>query len=262
MKKYPLSLIIIALNEEKNIKRCIESVPFASEVIVVDSHSVDQTAPVAQKLGAKVFQKKFEGYRQQKQFAQDQATQEWILSLDADEALSPELQKEIEELFEKILLNSSKADFHNGFKIPRLSFHLGRWIRHGGWYPDFQLRLYKKSKAKWIGGEVHEKIEINGNVGTLKNNLLHYVFENLTDQIYTNNRYSTQGALELKNKKKSFSFLKLIFKPFGKFLECYFFKLGLLDGSAGFIIALSAAQSMFLKYAKLWEMENFPEKVN
>lgn len=250
MHKLPVSLVIIALNEEKNIERCIRSVPFASEVVVLDSHSTDKTVELANSLGAKVYQKEFMGYRLQKQYAHDLAKQPWVLSLDADEALSVDLKNEIIALFGKTLVC-------DGYKMPRLSFHLGRWIKHGGWYPDYQLRLYKKQNASWMGGEVHEKVELKGHLGILKNNIEHFVFENLTEQIKTNNRYSSQGALDLFKKSKKFRIVKLVFKPLGKFIECYFVKLGFLDGAAGFIIALGAAQSMFLKYAKLWEMENF-----
>ncbi|MBK9293257.1 MAG: glycosyltransferase family 2 protein [Oligoflexia bacterium] len=250
MNKLPLSLVIIAYNEEKNIARCISSAPFASEVIVVDSKSTDKTVEEANKYYAKVYQKEFLGFREQKQFAHNLATLPWVLSLDADEALSDDLRNEIFNLFK----NPHKYD---GYKIPRLSFYLGRWIKHGGWYPDYQLRLYKKELATWVGGGVHEKVVVKGNVGVLKKDIHHYVFSNLSEQIKTNNRYSTEGALELNKNSKKFSLLKLIFKPFGKFIECYFYKFGFLDGAAGFIIALGASQSMFLKYAKLWEIENF-----
>lgn len=248
-----ISLVIIAFNEERNIERCIKSVPFARQIIVVDSFSKDQTSEKAKALGAKVFQKEFLGFREQKNYALSLASESWILSLDADEALSVELAEEISN----VLKNPSEFD---AYKMPRLSFHLGRWIKHGGWYPDYQTRLFKKSAAKWSGGEIHEYVEVKGKVGVLKNNLQHFVFENIFDQIKTNNKYSSHGAIQLFKTDKSFSLLKLVFKPFGKFFECYFWKLGFLDGAAGFIIALAAAQSMFLKHAKLWELHDFNEQ--
>lgn len=243
-QKLELSLVIIALNEERNIERCIKSVPFASEVIVVDSFSTDKTPEIAKQLGAKVVDRTFTGFRDQKEYATNLATQPWVLSLDADEALSEELQIEIKQ----ILQNPEK----DGYRCPRVSYHLGRWIRHGGWYPDWQLRLFKKEKCTWVGGQVHESVSISGEVGTLKNDLQHFVFRDLEHQIDTNNRYSSLGAQNLIEKGKRPSTLKLLFKPLGKFIECYFWKKGFLDGQAGFIIALGAAQSMFLKYAKLW----------
>ncbi len=250
LPKLPVSLVIITFNEENNIKRCIESVPWASEVIVLDSQSSDETKMIAERCGAKVFEQKFLGYREQKQKAVELATQPWILSLDADEVLSPELIYEIPEM----MIVPGK-NLHLGYRMPRLSFHLGRWIKHGGWYPDYQTRLFKKAHAKWTGGEVHEYVQVSGDVGKLKNPIQHYVFQNLEHQIATNNKYSSQGALQLKNSGEKFRLSKLIFKPIGKFFECYVWKLGFLDGDAGFIIALGAAQSLFLKYAKLWESE-------
>lgn len=251
MKKWPLSVVIITLNEEKNILRCLKSIPQASEIILVDSFSKDQTVTLAKSLGSHVhvYEKEFQGYRAQKQMALDYASQPWVLSLDADEEVSPKLLLEIE----KIMEGNSTFDF---YRCPRLSFHLGRWIKHGGWYPDFQTRLFRKQKARWTGGEVHEKIHVEGEGKTLKAPIFHYVFSSLAHQMDTNNRYSSFGAKDLKLKGYGPSFLKMVFKPLGKFFECYFWKRGFLDGMPGFIIALGAAQSLFLKYAKLWEMEN------
>ena len=243
----PVTLVIITLNEENNIARCIQSVPFAREVIVVDSFSTDRTSQLAIGLGARVIKRPFNGYREQKQFAIEQATSPWVLSLDADETLSPMLQEEI-----KSELNHPRAD---GYKMPRLSFHLGKWIRYGGWYPDYQTRLFKKEKASWKGGTVHEHVVIEGELAVFENDLHHFVFRDFEDQIDTNNEFSSLGANELLRRGEKFSLLKLIFKPLGKFLECFLWKRGFLDGPEGFIIALGAAQSIFLKYAKLWEAQ-------
>lgn len=245
-------MVIITFNEQNNIEKCIKSAPQVSEIIVVDSFSKDDTAKVAERLGAKVYHREFKGFREQKQYACSLATQPWILSLDADEALSPELQNEMDELF-------SKKQLAMGYRIPRLSYHLGRWIRHGGWYPDYQTRLFNKESYEWVGGEVHEQVKIKGSVETLKNNLEHFVFDDLRDQMSTNNLYSSKGALQLYKENKKFFVTKLVFKPFWKFVECYFLKSGWKDGVAGFIIALGAAQSMFMKYAKLWELYEFKD---
>ncbi len=251
MTKLPISLVIISLNEEVNVERCIESCPWASEVVLLDSGSTDRTVDLATSKGAKVYIEKFRGYREQKQRATDLAQNNWILSLDADEALSPELSKEIQLLFE----NSPTKD---GYEIPRKSFHMGRWILHGGWHPDRQLRLFNKEKAKWAGGNVHEYIEITSEAqqtGLLKNSILHWVFDDLTDQVDTNNKYSSFGARDLLDRGKKFSILKLITKPISKFLETYVVKRGFLDGLPGFIVAVGAAYSVFLKFSKLWELE-------
>lgn len=243
-----VSLVIITLNEEKNISRCIESVPWADDVVVLDSNSQDGTQKIAQNLGARVFNEEFRGYRAQKERATELAKTDWVLSLDADEALSPELSQEILGI-----LDNGEPDV-DGFEIPRLSFHMGRWIRHGGWFPDAQIRLFHRKKSKWIGGHVHERVAAV-KTARLKNPIFHWVFRDLSHQINTNNVYSTKGALDLKERGKRFSLLSLIFKPISKFVETYIVKLGFLDGLPGFVISVGAAYSVFLKFAKLWELE-------
>lgn len=243
----PLSLVVVTLNEEANIERCLRSVPFASDVVVVDSFSTDRTAEIAQNLGAKVIQEKWRGYGPQKAFAVSQAKNDWILSLDADEALSPELQQEILEKF-------ANLNPEVGYEIPRRSYHLGRWINHGGWYPDAQLRLFNRKHSQWSEAALHEKVQVKSKE-RLSHDMLHWVFEDLSDQVLTNDKYSSLGAGNLANAGKNFSLLKLIFKPWSKFVECYFLKLGFLDGLPGFIIAVGAGYSIFLRHAKLWEIK-------
>jgi glycosyltransferase involved in cell wall biosynthesis len=245
-----LSLAIICLNEEANIERCIRSVPFADEVIVLDSGSTDATREIAKSLGAQVFNEPWRGFRDQKRRATDLCRNEWVLSLDADEALSPEAADEIETL-----LASPKLGSATGFESPRLTWNLGRWIRHGGWYPDRQLRLYDRRQSRWEGGEhVHERVR-SRITQQLEHPIQHWPFATLAVQVETNNRYSTLGAQELQRRKKKFSILKLVLKPISKFLETYFVKRGFLDGLPGFIIAVGASYSIFLKFAKLWEAE-------
>jgi len=244
-----ISVAIITFNEEKNIKRCIDSVKdFADEIVVVDSLSSDKTCEIATNLGAKVIDQKFLGHIAQKQLAVDNCTNNWILSLDADETCSIELQNELKKLL--------KTDLkYDAYSMPRVSFHLNRWIRHGGWYPDRKIRLFNKQKAAWGGYNPHDKVIVNGSVGKLNNDLQHYVFKDLRHNIDTNNSYSSIMAEDLYKNGKKFSFFKLFFKPIGKFLEVYIYKKGFLDGMAGFIIAVGASYSMFLKFAKLWELE-------
>ena len=243
-----ISVAIITFNEELNIKRCINSVDFADEIIVVDSLSSDKTCDISRELGATVIEQKFLGHIAQKQLAVDNCTNEWVLSLDADEELSEELKAEIIQL----ISSSLKYD---AYIMPRVSFHLGRWIRHGGWYPDAKIRLFNKNKAHWGGYNPHDKVIVNGSVGKLKGDLQHYVFDDLRHNIDTNNSYSSIMASDLDKDGKQFSYMKLFLKPLGKFLEVYIYKRGFLDGMAGFIIAVGASYSMFLKFAKLWEIQ-------
>jgi len=243
-----ISAAIITYNEEKNIKRCIDSLDFCDEIVVVDSLSNDDTCKIAKELGAIVIDQKFLGHIAQKQLAVDNCTHEWILSLDADEEVSKELREE--------LLKLLRLPFeYDAYIMPRVSFHLGRWIRHGGWYPDAKIRVFNKTKAHWGGYNPHDKVIVNGTVGKLKGDLKHYVFKNLRHNIDTNNSYSSIMADDLHKNGKKFSYLKLFLKPIGKFLETYIYKRGFLDGMPGFIIAVGAAYSMFLKFSKHWEIE-------
>lgn len=243
-----VSLVVITFNEERNIERCLKSVPWVDDIVVLDSSSQDRTQELARAIGARVFDEPFRGYRDQKQRATDLARHDWIISLDADEALSPELSQELQELL------SQGEPAVDGFDTSRLSFHMGRWIRHGGWFPDRQIRFFHRKRTRWVGGHVHERVDALKK-GRLKNPILHWVFRDLSHQVLTNNTYSSRGAQDLHDKGKKFLLLKLIGKPISKFFETYFFKRGFLDGIPGFVISVGAAYSMFLKFAKLWEIQ-------
>lgn len=246
-----LSLAIICLNEVQNIERCIRSVPFATEVVVVDSGSTDGTAEAAEALGARVVQREWLGFREQKRLATSLCSNDWVLSLDADEELSLQAIQEV-----TALMTDPSFESADGYEFPRLTWNLGRWIRHGGWYPDWQLRLFDRRRAAWQGGlHVHERVEANV-VRRLVHPILHRPFADLAKQIETNNRYSGLGAQELVGKGVHFSLLKLLLKPVSKFFETYVLKGGFRDGLAGFVIAVGAGYSVFLKFAKLWELEH------
>lgn len=246
----PFTLAIICLNEAENIERCIRSVPFADDIVVLDSGSTDATRSIAASLGARVFDEPWRGFRQQKQRAVELAKYDWILSLDADEALSDDAQAELERLRRSATL----GDFA-GYDFLRKSWNLGRWIKHGGWYPDRQLRFFDRRRASWQGGEqIHERVAAT-RVASLEAEILHWPFKDLHEQIATNNRYSGLGAVELHGRGKRFSLYRILTKPVSKFVETYFFKGGFRDGMAGYVIAVGAAYSVFLKYAKLWEIE-------
>jgi len=243
-----ISAAIITFNEEKNIKRCIDSLDFVDEVIVVDSLSSDKTCEIAKELGASVIDQKFLGHIDQKQLAVENCSHDWVLSLDADEEVSEELKASILELLKSPLA-------YEAYEMKRVSFHLGKWIRHGGWYPDKKIRLFNKKHAHWGGYNPHDKVIVDGKVGMLDGDLKHYVFKDLRHNIDTNNSYSSIMAEDMNVKGKKFSYIKLFLKPVGKFLEVYVYKKGFLDGMPGFIIAIGASYSMFLKFAKLWELE-------
>ena len=253
MTQKPISVVVVTLNEEANIERCLRSVPFASELIVVDTFSSDRTVEIARGLGAKVVQEKWRGFGPQKKFAANLAQNDWVLSLDADEALSPELQQEIVARFESLKVGTA-------YTLPRKSFFLGRWIMHGGWYPDRQIRLFHKKHSQWNEAPIHEKVEAPVVSDEFRAPILHWVFDDISDQVRTNDRYSSLQAQErFARGERSNGFL-IMFKPWVKFMECYFFKLGLLDGRAGLVIAVNAAYSVFLRHAKLRELADIKRR--
>lgn len=248
MQRPPVSVTIITLNEEENIARAIRSVSWADEVIVVDSGSIDKTVEIARSLGAKVIQNPWPGYGRQKNFAQESASYDWILNIDADEEVSPELAAEIQGAL-------AQPEEARGFYFPRKTFYLGRWIRHGGWYPNHLVRLADRRRASWTEPKVHEALIVRGMVAGLRSPLHHYAFRSIQEQILTNLNFSHLGSEDLRRSGRRGSLMLLLLKPFGKFLETYLLKRGFLDGMPGLIISINAAHSMFLKYAYLIEAD-------
>lgn len=244
-----LSAVIITRDEERNIARCLRSVAFCDEVVVVDAESSDRTLEICREHTDRVYTQPWRGYAEQKNFAVGLARGEWVLSVDADEEVTPELRREIESL----LAANCRLD---ALSVPRKTLHSGRWIRYGGWYPNRLVRLFRKARGRWEGPEVHERWLTDGEVGQLNEPLLHHSFDSFSDQVRRNDHYSTLGALALFKQGKRFSLPQLLFRPISKFLETYVLKRGFLDGYPGFVIAVSAAYSVFLKWAKLWELEN------
>lgn len=244
-----VSVCIICFNEEHNIRRCLESSKWANEIIVVDSMSQDKTVELVREYTNKVYQRKWSGYVEGKNFALSKAACEWVLSLDADEEIPEELRDEIQE-------EIKKKHAKEGYTVPRLSFYQGRWIRHSGFYPDRQLRLFKRHKGSWVGKRVHERVQVNGEVGRLTNNLLHYPYRGtIAGQVQTIDAFSTLLAQDLHDQGKRYGPPLLLLRPPLKFIEVYLLRLGFLDGVAGFIIALSSAYAVFVRYVKLRELE-------
>jgi len=242
-----ITATIITLDEERNIQRAIESLRCADEILIVDSGSVDRTVELAEKLGVRVIEAGWRGYSGQKNWAAEQASHDWILSLDADEALSEALEAEIWNLKK----NGPRAD---AYTMPRLAQYLGRWILHSGWYPDRKVRLYNRHKATWMGDFVHESVQVAGRLGHLHANILHFTCDSLSEHVKTLERYTTLAAQELAARKTPIGWARLIFDPLWTFARTYFLKLGFLDGLEGLIIAYMAAFYTFLKYAKARNM--------
>lgn len=246
-----ISATIITLNEEKNIAKTIQSLTFADEVIVVDSGSTDATVKIAESLGAKIVTNRFINYGNQKNFAATHATNEWIFNIDADEEADELLQSELRKIKKEM-----RHDFFI-YAICRKTFFCNKWIKHGGWYPDIIGRLYNKNYAKWTEPFVHEKLILTHNnsqrMWQISGHINHYSFPTIESQILTNLKYSKLGAKDLsvrkQKKSKEVTLCEVIFRPIGKFFECYLIKKGFLDGKEGFVIAINAAHSMFLKYS-------------
>jgi glycosyltransferase involved in cell wall biosynthesis len=238
-----ISATIITFNEERNVSRAIESLRCADEILVIDSGSNDRTVEIAEKLGARVVESPWRGYANQKNLAAEQATHDWILSLDADESLSEALEGEIWQLKKK------DADC-DAYTMPRMAQYLGKWIRHSGWYPDRKVRLYDRRKARWVGDFVHETVKVDGRLGHLQSNLLHFTCNSLSEHLKSMDRYTTLAAEQLLATGAKVTWGRLVLEPPWTFFQTYFLKLGFLDGVEGLAIANMAALYNFVKYAK------------
>ncbi|RDC64808.1 glycosyltransferase family 2 protein [Adhaeribacter pallidiroseus] len=242
-----LSVVIITFNEARNIGRCLESVEkLADDIVVVDSYSTDNTAEICAQHGVRFVSRAFTGYVDQKNFANSQAAYPHILSLDADEVVSPELEKSILTI---------KANWQlAGYYLVRLTNYCGSWIRHGGWYPDKKLRLYNREQGQWAGLLLHEVYQVQPNqaTGLLKGDLLHYSFYTLDDHLKQIDHFTTIACQELKLKGKKPGLWPMLVKPPFKFFQMYFLKMGWRDGFAGFCVAVLSGYAVFVKYAKLY----------
>ncbi len=281
-----LSVVIITYNEEANLARTLESVmPLVrngqGEIIVVDSGSTDRTVEIARSFGAKVFVEEWKGFAAQKNSALEKASGEWILSLDADEEVEPELQTALHDTLEglqnvttlqkspdthSLTMRDARADvnYHigttldsefTGLRIPRKNFFLGRWIRHGGFWPDPKLRFFRRGAGKFESRAVHEDIEVIGNTSHIRYGaLLHHSYPTLSDYIEHMNRYSSLGAdMAVDKGYGGFSFVNIVLRPWMTFVYNYFFRLGFLDGREGLLLHLYHAVYVSWKYAKAWE---------
>jgi glycosyltransferase involved in cell wall biosynthesis len=243
-----ITATVITLNEEHNIAEALESLSWADEIVVIDSESTDRTVEIARRFTDRVFIRTWPGYSAQKNFAADEAANDWIFSLDADERVSPELEDQIKKL--KLGIPGPAA-----FEMPRLTSYLGRWIKHSGWHPDYKVRLYDRKRASWQGDYVHETLEVHGQVERIKGNILHYTVRDASEHHLRMDRYTTLAAMQMASRGKHVSVATLLLSPVVVFLRSYIFKLGFLDGTPGLAIARFAAHYEFLKHLKVWEQQ-------
>jgi glycosyltransferase involved in cell wall biosynthesis len=243
-----LSVTVITKNEAADIGDALTSVSWADEIIVVDSRSTDDTVAIARQHTDRVVVRDWPGYIDQKNYAASLAAHDWILSLDADERVTPELAAEVQTRLRE-------GPRETAFQIPRVTWHLGRWIRSTDWYPDYQMRLYDRRSAEWTGRYVHEAVTVRGSAGRLRGELQHYAYRDIADHLETINHYTTLAARQMREDGRRAGLLQLAGHPPLAFLRNYFAHGGIRDGIPGFIISALNAYYVFLKFAKLWELD-------
>ena len=248
--KHPkISACVITFNEEANIRRCLSSLTWCDEIVVVDSFSTDRTPEICKEFTDRFYQHKWQGYIAQRNYNRKQARYPWVLFLDADEEVSPDLRNEILEEFK------DRGPGHLGYEFPRQVYYLGRWIRFGSWYPDYKLRLFLKEKGSIGGMEPHDQVHVRGPVGRMKNPIWHYTYTDITDHINTMNRFSAISAQAMYDRGRRFSWIDFLFRPPWRFFKGFCLRSGWLDGRRGFIISMINAFGVTAKYAKLWEIQ-------
>jgi glycosyltransferase involved in cell wall biosynthesis len=245
----PISGVVICLNEHDGIERCLASLEFCDEIVVVDSGSDDGTLELAKRYTDRVIHQDFLGYVKQKNFALDQAKHDWVVCLDADEALSPELARAIPDA-----VATAPADV-DGFVLDRVTWFLGVWHDRGEWYPDRQLRVFRRSRGTWTGRDPHDRVVLQGASQPLAGRLFHYNYRDLADHIDTVDRFSRVQAEAMYGEGVRFRVADLIVRPFTRFVKGYFLRQGFRLGLPGFMVSISTAYYVFMKYAKLWEIE-------
>ena len=244
-----ISACMITYNNEWTVENALKSVKnWADEIIIVDSFSNDKTLEIARKYTNNIEQRAWPGFRDQYDYCCQKANNDWVVFIDADEVISPELASEIQE---KI---NNDAGKYFGYIVHRRTFYLGRWIMHGGWVPDYKVRIYRKSKGNFEG-LMHTKVHVRGKVDWLKNYFQHYTYRDIADQIDTINDYSDTASRDMFNAGKIFSCINLLFRPMFRFIKEYIFKRGYKDGMPGLVIIVSTMYYVFIKYAKLWELQ-------
>jgi len=244
-----ISVAIITQNEESNIRECLESVKWADEIVVVDNGSTDQTREICREFRAGVYLEDWKGFARQKNSAIAKTRNEWVLSLDADERIPPELRREIENILDG-------EGGKEGYFIARKNFFLGRWIKHCGWYPDFNLRLFRKSRGGFRERSVHERVEVEGPVGYLRYPMEHKTYHSLSDFLQRMDRYSTLAAREMQKEGKTCRWTDSLLRPPFTFLQMYLLRVGFLEGYMGFLLAVLYSFYTFAKYSKLKELQD------
>ena len=243
-----ISAVIITMNEERNIARCLRALSWVDEIIVVDTDSTDNTTAIAERMGARVHSIAWKGYGPTKQYAVDRATGDWVLSIDADEIVTSELTDEIRAVIDS-------PDAADGYFLPRLTNFIGRWVYHSQWYPDFVLRLFRRGKGRFTDALVHEKIIVDGQTAHLKTPLLHFSYPDLASYFRKTAKYNDLGGKDSLRCGKKAGAISMILRPIATFYRHFVFKLGFLDGWAGFFIGILSAHRNYCKYSHLRKLD-------
>jgi glycosyltransferase involved in cell wall biosynthesis len=242
-----ISAFIVCMNEEQQIRRCLESIKWCDEIVIIDSGSTDKTLDICREYTDRIFVRPWPGFVAQKGFGLEQCRGEWVLNLDADEAVTPELRDEM------LAAVTAPGDY-NGFYLLRVVFYLGKFWRKGGWYPEYRLRLCRRAVTTWGGSDPHEKAIVEGATTRLNSELWHFTYDNISNQIRSLNKFASDTAATLYGKGKRFSVSQLILNPIARFIKFYVFRKGYKEGFRGFLVAIFETFYVFLKYAKLWEL--------
>jgi glycosyltransferase involved in cell wall biosynthesis len=258
--KVPVSAYLITFNNARTLEKALESLSWVDEIVVVDSFSTDATPEIARKYANRFEQRKWPGFRDQYQYASTRCTHDWVLFLDADEEVSQELATEIQE---ELARNAARSapDRVAGYNGHRRTWYLGRWILHGGWVPDFEIRVYDRRQGAWKG-DLHAKVHVDGPVRDLHGFLYHYTYADVSEQLQTIDRYSTTAAEDMLRNGKRFSFFHMLGNPAFRFVRDYVLKRGFLDGFPGLVVALNTAFYVLAKYAKLWELQHVKNQID
>ncbi len=252
MSRKPLTAFVICVNEAHQIRRCLQSVAWCDHIVVVDSGSTDGTVEICREFTDKVFHHEWQGYGHQKRYALERCETEWILNIDADEEVSPKLREEIERV-----LAGPDDPRVNGYLLSRVVYYMNRWWRHGGWYPEYRLRLCRRGKTHWSGSEPHEKARVEGATLKLRGELHHYTYKDMDAHIKALNGHATAAANWLVEQGKSVGLFDILTHSFARFVKFYVIKRGFLEGAAGLIVAILESYYTFIKYSKAWYRQRY-----
>lgn len=258
--RQPISAFVITYNEEDDIGACLDSLSFCDEIVVIDSYSQDATVEICETKGARVIQRPWPGYREQKAFGLSQVSHRWVINLDADERVDAELRESVIEILRRDYQAVQRGlegdpEIADGYEVNRVVFYLGKWWRRGGWYPEYRVRLFRRSKVVWGGQDPHEKPIVSGSIGRLKGELQHYTYRNLGEQFERLHRYASISAKHEFDSGGRFSIRQLLLNPILRTVKFYVLKRGFREGLPGLIVAIAEGYYTYIKYAKLWELE-------